>query len=66
MSWHPVYWSLYWGLLKLLGPQKVPVAWIIGVVGLSGGFNVTNNTSIIPGPKKLPAVAEWSARQGGR
>ena len=31
-----------------------------------GGFNVMNNTSLIPGPKKLPAIAGWSAQRGGR
>ena len=28
-----------------------------------GDFNVMNNTSLIPGPKKLPAIAGWSARR---
>ena len=29
----------------------MPVALIIGVVGLSGSFNAMNNTSLIPGQK---------------
>ena len=30
-----------------------------------GAFNTMNNTSLIPGPKKLPALAGWSDRRGG-
>ena len=54
------------GLIKAIGTSESARCLDYNGGRIIGGFNVMNNTSLIPGPKKLPAMAGWSARRGGR
>ena len=52
------------GLIKAIGTSESGRCLDYQGGQIIGGINVMNNTSLIPGPKKL--MAGWPARRGGR